>query len=112
MWDIAGQNKWKDVRHLYYQGASSAILVFDVTRIETFNNIPHWFDDLLKYSGEIPRVLIANKIDLTDIRKINTKDLKEMAEKANAKCFETSAADGTNVLEAFTYLARLMTKKK
>ncbi len=111
MWDIAGQSKWKDVRHLYYQGASSAILVFDVTRPETFNNIPHWFDDLLKYSGDIPRVLIANKIDLTEIRKKSTEEIKEMAEKVNAKFFETSAADGTNVLEAFIYLARLMTNK-
>ncbi|MHA1268889.1 MAG: Rab family GTPase [Candidatus Helarchaeota archaeon] len=112
MWDIAGQEKWKDVRHLYYQGASSAILVFDVTRPETFNNIPNWFDDLIKYSGNIPRVLIANKIDLIDIRKKSTEEIREMAEKVNAKFFETSAADGTNVLEAFIYLARLMTKKE
>jgi small GTP-binding protein len=112
LWDIAGQSKWKDVRHLYYQGASSAILVFDVTRPETYNNIPQWFDDLLKYSGKIPRILIANKIDLEDIRKKSTEDITQMAEKVNAnKFFETSAADGTNVLKAFTYLARVMIKK-
>jgi len=111
LWDIAGQDKWKDVRHLYYQGASAAILVFDVTRLETFNNIEFWFEDLLKYSGNIPRVLIANKIDLTDIRKTASEKIAETANKVNAKYYETSAADGTNVLEAFTYLARMMIKK-
>ncbi|MHA1230615.1 MAG: Rab family GTPase [Candidatus Helarchaeota archaeon] len=112
LWDIAGQQKWRDVRHLYYQGASSAILVFDVTRPETFNNIPNWFEDLIKHSGDIPRVLIANKIDLVDIRKKSTEEIQEMAERVNAKFFETSAADGTNVLDAFLYLARLMIKKE
>ncbi|MBD3228252.1 MAG: GTP-binding protein [Candidatus Lokiarchaeota archaeon] len=113
LWDIAGQAKWKDVRHLYYQGASSAILVFDITRKETFNDIPEWFDDLLKYSGEIPRILIANKIDLENLKKVTTDQIKEMADKVNAsKFFQTSAADGTNVLHAFTYLAKLMIKKE
>lgn len=113
LWDIAGQSKWKDVRHLYYQGASSAILVFDITRKETFNNIPEWFDDLLKYSGEIPRILIANKIDLENLKKVSEDQIKEMADKVNANdVFQTSAADGTNVLDAFTYLAKLMIKRE
>ena len=49
LWDIAGQAKWRDVRHLYYKGAQGCILVFDVTRPGTFESIPSWFTDLIKF---------------------------------------------------------------
>ena len=50
LWDIAGQAKWRDVRHLYYKGAQGCILVFDVTRPGTFESIPSWFTDLVEIS--------------------------------------------------------------
>lgn len=105
LWDIAGQAKWRDVRHLYYKGAQGSILVFDVTRPGTFESIPAWYKDLIKFSGDIPRILLANKVDLTDIRKVNQDQGQTIAKEFDASYFETSAKDGTQVNDAFEKLS-------
>ncbi len=111
LWDIAGQAKWRDVRHLYYKGAQGCILVFDCTRATTFESIPAWFKDLIKFSGDIPRILLANKIDLTDIRKISKDQAQESADELNAAYFETSAKDGTQVNDAFEKISSKILQK-
>jgi len=111
LWDIAGQAKWRDVRHLYYRGAQGCIVVYDVTRPGTFDSVPEWYKDLIKFSGEVPRILLANKIDLTDIRKIQQEDGLKMAEEMNAEYYETSAKDGTQVNEAFEKISELILQK-
>ncbi len=111
LWDIAGQAKWRDVRHLYYKGAQGCILVFDVTRPGTFESIPAWYKDLIKFSGDIPRILLANKVDLTDIRKITADQSQAIANEFNASYFETSAKDGTQVNEAFEKISDLILQK-
>lgn len=111
LWDIAGQAKWRDVRHLYYKGAQGCILVFDVTRPGTFDSVNSWFTDLIKFSGEIPRILLANKVDLADLRKIGKEKALTKAEEVNAVYFETSAKDGTQVNEAFDKISHLILQK-
>jgi len=111
LWDIAGQAKWRDVRHLYYRGAQGSILVFDVTRPGTYESIPAWFKDLIQFSGDIPRILLANKVDLTDLRKITKEAGIQKAEEMNSVYFETSAKDGTQVNDAFDKLSRMILDK-
>ncbi len=111
LWDIAGQSKWRDVRHLYYRGAQGCIVVYDVTRPPSFESVPAWFKDLIKFSGEIPRILLANKVDLTDIRKIQKEDGLKLAEEMKAEYYETSAKDGTQVNEAFEKISELILQK-
>lgn len=111
LWDIAGQSKWRDVRHLYYRGAQGCIVVYDVTRPATFDSVPEWYTDLIKFSGEVPRILLANKVDLTDIRKIQQEDGLKLAEEMSAKYYETSAKDGTQVNEAFEKISEFILQK-
>ena len=111
LWDIAGQAKWRDVRHLYYRGAQGCIVVYDVTRPATFDSVPEWYKDLIKFSGAVPRILLANKVDLTDIRKIQQEDGLKMAEEMAAEYYETSAKDGTQVNEAFEKISELILQK-
>ena len=111
LWDIAGQSKWQDVRHLYYRGAQGSIVVYDVTRPPSFESVPVWNKDLLKFSGEIPRILLANKVDLTDIRKIQKEDGLKLAAEMKAEYYETSAKDGTQVNEAFEKISELILQK-
>jgi len=100
LWDIAGQKKWNEVRHLYYKGAQGAILVFDVTRPPTYQDIPTWDQDLSDFSGPIPKVLVANKIDLE--KNVSEEEAKEMAEKIDAAALIfTSAKTGEAVDKAF-----------
>ncbi|MFX1446983.1 MAG: Rab family GTPase, partial [Promethearchaeota archaeon] len=62
IWDIAGQEKWVKMRHLYYRGAHGALIVGDLTRENTFEQLNEfWNPDLTKFCGDIPKILVVNK---------------------------------------------------
>ncbi len=113
IWDIAGQTRWRDVRNVYYKGSNGAIIVFDATRPFTFESLPSWYNDLLKFSEDegIPRILLANKIDLKDIRKISQEQGQKQADAMKAPYFETSAKDGTQVSAAFEKISYLILQR-
>ena len=68
IWDLAGQERFSAVRGAYYRGTNGALLVYDVTLPETFDNIRNWIEELLKNNGNmiVPLVLIGNKTDLRE----------------------------------------------
>ncbi|MFX0015668.1 MAG: GTP-binding protein [Promethearchaeota archaeon] len=66
IWDLSGQQSFQSIRHQFYSRSNGAILIFDVSRRETYQNIPRWTNELLEHTGKIPIVLVANKIDLRD----------------------------------------------
>ncbi|UCC19984.1 MAG: GTP-binding protein [Promethearchaeota archaeon] len=107
MWDLAGQEKYRVVRSMYFQGCQGALLVYDVTRYNTFDSInSKWLRDFKKYvKKEGVYILIGNKTDLTDQRTVTTDRGKEIAQKIKASHFiETSAKLGENIEEAFILL--------
>ncbi len=66
IWDLAGQKHFKSVRSLYYSGAVGVVIVYDVTRRESFERIPEWIDEVLQHNQGVPLplLIVANKIDL------------------------------------------------
>jgi Ras-related protein Rab-11A len=107
MWDLAGQEKYRVVRSMYFQGCQGALLVYDVTRYSTFENVnSKWLKDFKKYvKKEGVYILIGNKTDLVDQRTVTTDRGKEIAEKIKASHFiETSAKLGENIEDAFILL--------
>lgn len=113
-WDIAGQDKYEKVRQLYYKGCSAAMLVYDVTRAESFKNLEKkWLTDYSEHASEDSLfMIVGNKNDLVDIKKVTKEMGEELKKKINAVEFiETSAKDGTNVDDAFLNLVRLLLKK-
>ena len=115
VWDLAGQEKYNVVRSLYYQGCVGALLVYDITRMNTFNNIEaKWLDDFKKYvKREGVYLLIGNKSDLTSQRMISNEDGLKLAEKISASKFvETSAKLGENVDNAFKSLVSEILEKQ
>ncbi|MFX0139601.1 MAG: Rab family GTPase [Candidatus Hodarchaeota archaeon] len=112
LYDIAGQMKWSEVRQLYYKGAQGALMVYDVTRAATFNSIANWHEELLKNAGSIPKVLIANKVDLSDKRKIDRNNGMKLASELKCPFFETSALNGTQVVDAFNNLATTLLNRQ
>jgi len=107
MWDLAGQEKYNVIRSMYFQGCVGALLVYDITRHNTFDNInSKWLKDFDKYvKKEGAYILIGNKIDLKDERVISTDQGSKFAEEIKASSFvETSAKYGENVEKAFVSL--------
>nr|MDO8111965.1 Rab family GTPase [Candidatus Sigynarchaeota archaeon] len=112
IWDIAGQSKFQLTRHHFYEGAQGIILVFDLTRPETFENIEKWYLDIKKtVKSEVPGVIFGNKADLVKEGKITSERIEEIAQRLGLGYIETSALDGKNVNEAFMYLAAMLVNK-
>ncbi len=102
VYDLAGQSFFKRVRHEYYQGANCAFIVYDVTKRETFDEaIDFWLEDAQKKLGNVPFVLIGNKIDLEDQREITKEEGLEKAKKLKSFFIETSALKNINVQDTF-----------
>ena len=102
VYDLAGQSFFKRVRHEYYKGANCAFIVYDVTRRETFDEaIDFWLEDAQKKLGNVPFVLIGNKIDLEDQREITKEEGLEKAKKLKSFFIETSALKNINVQDTF-----------
>ncbi|KAH0711437.1 hypothetical protein KY289_007396 [Solanum tuberosum] len=102
IWDTAGQERYRAVTSAYYRGAVGALLVYDITKRQTFDHIPRWLEELRAHADKnIVIMLIGNKTDLEDQRAVPTEDAKEFAQKEGLFFLETSAMEATNVEDAF-----------
>jgi small GTP-binding protein len=109
IWDVAGQPQFYMLHRPYFNGADGMILVFDVTRSSSFSNIKNWYQTAVKYGlSGIPRILVGNKIDLKDQRKIIVPMMQHLGEELNAPYFETSAKTGENVKTIFQKIAEMV----
>ena len=108
IWDVAGQPQFYMLHRPYFNGADGMMLVYDVTRSSSFSNVNNWYSTAVKYGlSGIPRVLIGNKIDLKDEKKIILPMAEHLSQKLNAPFIETSASTGENVSEIFHKIGEL-----
>jgi Ras-related protein Rab-2A len=106
IWDTAGQEAFQAITRTYYKGAIGALLVYDITRKETFDHIRKWYDEVkLNGSKDICCILIGNKKDLEEQRQVKYEEGKRLAEENNLLFLETSAKTAENVQECFTISA-------
>ena len=127
IWDLAGQPRFQEVRSVYYSGIVGAVLVYDITRPDSYENTPKWLMEIKKHSrkGAVPVVLLANKIDLKDkvdyvietseglaLSSAISKYYWEEEYYHDIPYFETSAKTGVNVEEAFHKLGEIILKMK
>uniref|UniRef100_A0A0E0M742 Ras-related protein Rab11D n=1 Tax=Oryza punctata TaxID=4537 RepID=A0A0E0M742_ORYPU len=97
-----GECGYRAVTSAYYRGALGALLVYDITKRQSFDHIPRWLEELRGHADKnIVIMLVGNKSDLEDERAVSTEDAKEFAEKENLFFLETSALQATNVENAF-----------
>jgi len=112
-WNIAGQPQFYMLHRLYFNGADGMLLVFDITRSSTFSNVNNWYSAAVKYGlSGIPRILVGNKADLAEDRKIILPMAEHLSEKLNAPYFETSALNGENIKAVFQKIAELIYSSK
>ncbi|CAI9769696.1 unnamed protein product [Fraxinus pennsylvanica] len=102
IWDTAGQERYRAVTSAYYRGATGAMLVYDITKRESFDHVARWLDELRGHADKnIVIMLIGNKSDLGTLRAVPVDDAKEFAQRENLFFMETSALEATNVEPAF-----------
>ncbi|GBG88196.1 hypothetical protein CBR_g46684 [Chara braunii] len=107
IWDTAGQERYHSLAPMYYRGAAAAIVVYDVTNVDSFTRAKNWVRELQRQGN--PSLIIAlagNKVDLVAKRKIQIEEGQAYAEENGLFFMETSAKTAHNVNELFYEIAR------
>lgn len=111
LWDTAGQEEFDAITKAYYRGAQACVLVFSTTDRESFEAISSWREKVVAEVGEIPTVLVQNKIDLLDDSCIKNEEAEMLAKKLKLRFYRTSVKEDLNVNEVFKYLAEKYLQK-
>ncbi|GAM42995.1 hypothetical protein TCE0_044r17451 [Talaromyces pinophilus] len=116
IWDTAGQERYRAITSAYYRGAVGALLVYDISKHQTYDNVTRWLKELRDHAdSNIVIMLVGNKSDLRHLRAVPTEDAKQFASENNLSFIETSALDASNVELAFqnilTEIYRIVSSK-
>ncbi|XP_010636935.1 ras-related protein Rab-31 isoform X2 [Fukomys damarensis] len=102
IWDTAGQERFHSLAPMYYRGSAAAVIVYDITKQDSFHTLKKWVKELKEHGPEnIVMAIAGNKCDLSDIREVPLKDAKDYAESIGAVVVETSAKNAVNIEELF-----------
>ena len=103
IWDTAGQERFRSLTGSYYRGAQLAVLVFDLSRYETFQALQSWVDEINEQFAtrdDIVKLLVGNKLDRLN-RQVTREEALKFASANNMRFMETSALNNENVGSAF-----------
>ena len=107
IWDTAGQERFRSILSSYYKGANGILLLYDITNVNSFKSLSNWLIEIEKNSSKnVKKILIGNKCDLNELRKIPINKGKEFADTYNMKFIETSAKNNVNINECFNILGK------
>ncbi|MHA1143657.1 MAG: Rab family GTPase [Candidatus Helarchaeota archaeon] len=111
-WDFAGQERFEEIREIYYSGTDGALILFDLTRIGTFHSVPKWIQELREKCNNknVPFILVGNKLDLAKLRRIPEEQIEKYLKQYDIKYYkEISALKGWGVEELFNEIFSLIT---
>jgi len=112
IWDTAGQERYRAITSSYFKGSNGCFIVYDITNETSFDNVEKWYEQIQsEKSKEIPIVLVGNKCDLENERKIPTEKGKDKAKNLKCAFFETSALKGINIDKIFEELVNTIYDK-
>ena len=110
VWDTAGQERYRSITNAYYRGAEGILIVFDVTKKESFESIQNWINEVTVYTGkDVVMICLGNKNDLK--KGIDKKEIYEFQKKTGLEIINVSAKTGDGVEEAFKHIIELLIKK-
>ena len=112
IWDTAGQERFRSISRAYFRNAVGAVLVFDITRERSFEELEAWLGDI--HALACPNcyiILVGNKSDLEAQRQVGAQEVREFSERHGLEYLETSAASGQNIEAAFARLAMVVTER-
>lgn len=104
LWDTAGQERFRSICRSYYRGSDCAIIVYDVTKLSSFESVRTWIEDLHQMTNDFRHIyVVGNKCDL--VNKVTKNEIEKLL--CDFPCvqhFHTSAKNGTNIVNLFTYI--------
>ena len=104
--DIVGQVEFERLHKQYYRGSKGGLFVCDLTRKETLERVEWWLNSFREVAGDVPVILLGNKLDLKEQHEITFEDMAKFAKKFNCPYFLTSAKTGENVERAFENMGK------
>ena len=105
IWDTAGQDKFRSISQSYIRNGDAIILVYDITSDDTFQHVTTWMDAIHNMAKQdVPIILVGNKTDMENERRITTEEGQKLAEKYKLLFKEVSAMTGDGVADVFTML--------
>jgi small GTP-binding protein len=106
LWDTAGQERFRSLIPSYIRDSTVAVVVYDITNANSFNQTNKWIDDVRTERGnDVIIMLVGNKTDLADKRQVSIEDGEKKAKDLNVMFIETSAKSGYNVKQLFRRVA-------
>ncbi|KAH0473106.1 MAG: hypothetical protein KVP17_003161 [Porospora cf. gigantea B] len=113
IWDTAGQERYRALTSAYYRGAVGAVIIYDITRESSFNNVVRWLKELRDYADpNIVILLVGNKVDLEPDRTVSKAGAMTLATEEGMAFIETSALSALNVETAFQRILTEIFKKR
>ena len=106
IWDLGGQDSFKNLRKLYLEGSKGALIIFDLTNRKSFEKLGSWIQDFREQEEEKPFCLIGNKADLKDQIVVTEEEANLLAKEHGVNLILTSAKTGENVEKAFANLGK------
>ena len=111
IWDTAGQERYRAITSAYYKGAKGVLIVYDITKKNTFENVDKWLNDFkMKSDDDAAIVIVGNKSDLINEREVSIEEATLKAQVNHLAFFETSAKENENVHSAFISLITQVVK--
>lgn len=106
IWDTAGQEEFDAITKAYYRGAQACVLAFSTVDHASYAEVPKWRNQVLKECGDIPMVLVQNKIDLIDSATVTKDEAEGLSKRLKLRLYRTSVKEDFNVSTVFEYLAK------
>ena len=107
IWDTAGQDRFRSITSNYYKGADGIILIYDITKQETFNNVRNWITSIKEEApAKVVLILVGNKVDDEKNRAVPKSEGEKIADEYNLPFLECSAKSDINVTETFDVLIK------
>ncbi|XP_078268605.1 ras-related protein Rab-41 isoform X2 [Rhinoraja longicauda] len=106
LWDTAGQERFRSLIPSYIRDSAAAVVVFDITNLNSFQQTSKWIDDVrIERGSDVIIMLVGNKTDLADKRQVSMEEGERKAREVNVMYIETSAKAGYNVKQLFRRVA-------